>query len=30
VASDPRLRSVALPLDDDGMDGFAISVVNGA
>jgi caffeoyl-CoA O-methyltransferase len=27
VASDPRLLSVALPLDDDGMDGFAISVV---
>ena len=29
VASDPRLLSVALPLDDDGMDGFAISVVLG-
>jgi caffeoyl-CoA O-methyltransferase len=27
VASDPRLRSIALPLDDNGMDGFAISVV---
>lgn len=27
VASDPRLRSVALPLDEGGMDGFAISVV---
>lgn len=27
VASDPRLRSVAFPIDDDGMDGFAISVV---
>ena len=27
VASDPRLISVALPLDEDGMDGFAISVV---
>lgn len=27
VASEPRLISVALPLDDDGMDGFAISVV---
>jgi caffeoyl-CoA O-methyltransferase len=27
VASDQRLRSVVLPLDDDGMDGFAISVV---
>jgi caffeoyl-CoA O-methyltransferase len=27
VASDPRLLSVALPLDDEGMDGFAISVV---
>lgn len=30
VASDPRLLSVALPLDDDGMDGFAISVVLAA
>src|SRR5258708_6837943 len=29
VASDPRLRSIVLPLDDDGMDGFAISVVVG-
>jgi caffeoyl-CoA O-methyltransferase len=27
VASDPRLLSVALPLDEGGMDGFAISVV---
>lgn len=27
VASDPRLRSVALPIDSDGMDGFAVSVV---
>jgi caffeoyl-CoA O-methyltransferase len=27
VATDPRLLSVALPLDDDGMDGFAISIV---
>src|SRR5690242_6905521 len=27
VASDPRLLSVSLPLDDEGMDGFAISVV---
>jgi len=27
VASDPRLLSVAFPLDNDGMDGFAISVV---
>jgi caffeoyl-CoA O-methyltransferase len=27
VANDPRLLSVVLPLDDDGMDGFAISVV---
>lgn len=27
VASDPRLLSVALPIDDDGMDGFAVSVV---
>ena len=29
VAADPRLLSVALPLDDNGMDGFAISVVLG-
>ncbi|MFI5272625.1 MAG: O-methyltransferase [Ktedonobacterales bacterium] len=29
VASDPRLLSVVLPLDDDGTDGFAISVVRG-
>lgn len=29
VASDPRLLSIAIPLDDDGMDGFAISVVLG-
>lgn len=27
VATDPRLVSVAFPMDDDGMDGFAISVV---
>lgn len=27
VASDPRLLSIALPLDEGGMDGFAISVV---
>lgn len=27
VASDPRLISVVLPMDDDGTDGFAISVV---
>ncbi|HLZ20669.1 MAG TPA: O-methyltransferase [Ktedonobacterales bacterium] len=27
AASDPRLVSVALPMDDDGTDGFAISVV---
>lgn len=27
VASDPRLLSVAFPMDDDGTDGFAISVV---
>ena len=27
VASDPRLRSVAFPMDDNGMDGFAVSVV---
>ncbi len=30
VASDPRLLSVAFPMDDDGMDGFAISVVRPA
>lgn len=29
VASDSRLRSIALPLDEGGMDGFAISVVVG-
>ncbi len=27
VATDPRLVSVAFPMDDNGMDGFAISVV---
>ena len=27
VARDPRLLSVVLPLDEEGMDGFAISVV---
>jgi caffeoyl-CoA O-methyltransferase len=27
VASDSRLRSIVLPLDDGGLDGFAISVV---
>ena len=27
VASDPRLRSVAFPMDDEGTDGFAVSVV---
>ncbi|MBF6590273.1 MAG: O-methyltransferase [Ktedonobacterales bacterium] len=27
VARDPRLRSIAIPLDEGGMDGFAISVV---
>jgi caffeoyl-CoA O-methyltransferase len=27
IARDPRLRSVVLPLDEGGMDGFAISVV---
>jgi caffeoyl-CoA O-methyltransferase len=27
VATDPRLVSVAIPMDDNGMDGFAISVV---
>ncbi len=27
VANDPRLLSVALPIDESGMDGFAISVV---
>jgi caffeoyl-CoA O-methyltransferase len=30
VASDPRLVSIVLPLDDDGLDGFAISVVRGS
>lgn len=30
VAAEPRLRSVVLPLDDDGMDGFAISAVVSA
>jgi caffeoyl-CoA O-methyltransferase len=30
AASDPRLLSVAFPMDDDGMDGFAISVVLAA
>lgn len=30
VASDPRLLSVAFAMDDDGMDGFAISVVRSA
>ena len=29
VATDPRLLSVALPIDEGGMDGFAISVVIG-
>lgn len=27
LLAEPRLTSIALPLDDDGMDGFAISVV---
>ncbi len=27
AASDPKLRSILIPMDDDGMDGFAISVV---
>jgi caffeoyl-CoA O-methyltransferase len=27
VAADPRLISIVLPLDDDGTDGFAISIV---
>ncbi len=27
VATDPRLLSVALPIDEGGMDGFAVSVV---
>lgn len=27
IATDPRLRSILLPIDEDGMDGFAISVV---
>ncbi|HEV8192976.1 MAG TPA: O-methyltransferase [Ktedonobacterales bacterium] len=30
VTSDPRLLSVAFPMDDDGLDGFAISVVRSA
>jgi caffeoyl-CoA O-methyltransferase len=30
VASDPRLLSVAFPMDDEGMDGFAVSVVLAA
>jgi predicted O-methyltransferase YrrM len=30
VATDPRLVSVAFPMDDNGMDGFAISVVRDA
>ena len=30
VASDPRMVSVALPIDEGGMDGFAISVVVAA
>ncbi|HUY75273.1 MAG TPA: O-methyltransferase [Ktedonobacterales bacterium] len=29
VASNPRLLSVALPMDEDGMDGFVVSVVQG-
>ncbi len=29
VANDPRLLSVALPVDEDGMDGFLISVAQG-
>ncbi len=27
IAANPRLRSILLPNDDDGMDGFAVSVV---
>lgn len=27
IATDPQLRSILLPIDEDGMDGFAISVV---
>lgn len=27
IATDPRLRSILLAIDEDGMDGFAISVV---
>ncbi|HEX9068669.1 MAG TPA: O-methyltransferase [Ktedonobacterales bacterium] len=27
IASDPRLVSVAIPMDDDGLDGFALSAV---
>jgi caffeoyl-CoA O-methyltransferase len=30
IAREPRLRSVVLPLDEGGMDGFAISVVVSA
>ena len=30
IASDSRLTSLALPMDDDYMDGFAISVVKGS
>lgn len=30
VATDPRLVSVAFPIDEDGMDGFAVSVVLSA
>lgn len=30
VASDPRLVSVALPIDEGGMDGFAVSVVRSS
>ena len=29
IASDPRLTSLALAMDDDYMDGFAVSVVKG-
>jgi caffeoyl-CoA O-methyltransferase len=27
AATDPKLRSILIPIDDDGLDGFAISVV---
>ena len=30
IVEHPRLVSVAFPMDDDGMDGFAVSVVRGS